>query len=123
MSASDVFETTVLCGVRDTSLDTNPVTGFGQVCLTRTGITHSQPHSTPLHKIKIFIIFVSRAPRSIYCFKLKNPVRKACIALSESKTFEHFILVTILGKQHMFLNKTLFSEELVLSLLFTRYCV
>jgi hypothetical protein len=38
-----------------------------------------------------------RAPRSLFCFSLKNPIRKACIALSESKRFEHFILVTILG--------------------------
>ena len=82
-------------------LDTNPVTGCGQVCLTRTGVTHSPPHPT---KFEFLIIFVSRAPRSIYCFKLKNPVRKACIALSESKTFEHFILVTILGKHDTILK-------------------
>ena len=38
-----------------------------------------------------------RAARSIYCFSLKNPIRKWCIALVEWKPFEYFILVTILA--------------------------
>ena len=38
-----------------------------------------------------------RAPRSIYCFSVKNPLRKKCIEFVEWKPFEFLILVTILG--------------------------
>ena len=38
-----------------------------------------------------------RAPRSIYCFSLKNPIRKKCIEFVEWKPFEFLILFTILG--------------------------
>lgn len=38
-----------------------------------------------------------RAPRSIYCFNLKNPMRKKCIQFVEWKPFEFLILLTILG--------------------------
>ena len=38
-----------------------------------------------------------RAPRSIYCFSVKNPFRKKCIQFVEWKPFEFLILFTILG--------------------------
>ncbi|XP_059091600.1 muscle calcium channel subunit alpha-1-like isoform X4 [Tigriopus californicus] len=38
-----------------------------------------------------------RAPRSIYCFSVKNKFRKKCIEFVEWKPFEFLILVTILG--------------------------
>lgn len=38
-----------------------------------------------------------RAPRSIYCFSVKNPFRKKCIEFVEWKPFEFLILLTILG--------------------------
>lgn len=38
-----------------------------------------------------------RAPRSIYCFSVKNTFRKKCIEFVEWKPFEFLILVTILG--------------------------
>ncbi len=38
-----------------------------------------------------------RAPRSIYCFSVKNPLRKKFIEVVEWKAFEFLILVTILG--------------------------
>ncbi len=38
-----------------------------------------------------------RAPRSIYCFSLKNPIRKKCLQIVEWKPFEFLILLTILG--------------------------
>jgi len=38
-----------------------------------------------------------RAPRSIYCFSLKNPLRKRCLEFVEWKPFEFLILFTILG--------------------------
>ncbi len=38
-----------------------------------------------------------RAPRSIYCFSVKNPLRKKCIEFVEWKPFEFLILFTILG--------------------------
>ncbi len=38
-----------------------------------------------------------RAPRSIFCFSIKNPIRKKCIQIVEWKPFEFLILLTILG--------------------------
>lgn len=38
-----------------------------------------------------------RAPRAIYCFSLKNPIRKKCLQIVEWKPFEFLILITILG--------------------------
>ena len=38
-----------------------------------------------------------RAPRSIYCFSIKNPFRKKCLQFVEWKPFEFLILLTILG--------------------------
>ena len=38
-----------------------------------------------------------RAPRSIYCFSVKNIFRKKCIQFVEWKPFEFLILFTILG--------------------------
>ena len=38
-----------------------------------------------------------RAPRSIFCFSVKNPFRKKCIQFVEWKPFEFLILFTILG--------------------------
>lgn len=38
-----------------------------------------------------------RAPRSIYCFSVKNPLRKKFLEIVEWKAFEFLILVTILG--------------------------
>ena len=38
-----------------------------------------------------------RAPRSIYCFSVKNIFRKKCIEFVEWKPFEFLILFTILG--------------------------
>lgn len=38
-----------------------------------------------------------RAPRSIFCFSLKNPIRKQCLQIVEWKPFEFLILLTIMG--------------------------
>ena len=38
-----------------------------------------------------------RAPRSIFCFSLKNPIRKKCLQIVEWKPFEFLILLTIMG--------------------------
>ena len=38
-----------------------------------------------------------RAPRSIFCFGLKNPIRKKCLQIVEWKPFEFLILLTIMG--------------------------
>ena len=38
-----------------------------------------------------------RAPRSIYCFSIKNPIRKKFLQVVEWKAFEALILLTILG--------------------------
>ena len=35
-----------------------------------------------------------RAPRSIYCFTLKNPLRKLCLQIVEWKPFEFLILLS-----------------------------
>ena len=37
-----------------------------------------------------------RAPRSIYCFSVKNPIRKRIIELVEWKPFDFLIIITIL---------------------------
>lgn len=36
-----------------------------------------------------------RPPRTLYCFLLKNPIRKFCIQVAEYKAFECLVLVTI----------------------------
>ena len=38
-----------------------------------------------------------RAPRAIFCFGLKNPLRKKCLEIVEWKPFEFLILLTIMG--------------------------
>lgn len=38
-----------------------------------------------------------RAPTSIFCFSLKNPIRKKCLQIVEWKPFEFLILLTIMG--------------------------
>ena len=38
-----------------------------------------------------------RAPRAIYCFSLKNPIRKKFLDIVEWKPFEFLILLTIMG--------------------------
>ena len=38
-----------------------------------------------------------RAPRSIFCFSVKNPIRKKCLEIVEWKPFEFLILLTIMG--------------------------
>ena len=38
-----------------------------------------------------------RAPRAIYCFSLKNPIRKKFLEIVEWKPFEFLILLTIMG--------------------------
>lgn len=38
-----------------------------------------------------------RAPRAIYCFGLKNPIRRKCLQIVEWKPFEFLILLTIMG--------------------------
>ena len=35
----------------------------------------------------LYFITFFRAPRALYCFSLKNPIRRACIALSENKEY------------------------------------
>ena len=38
-----------------------------------------------------------RAPRAIYCFSLKNPIRKKCLEIVEWKAFEFLILFSIMA--------------------------
>ena len=52
-----------------------------------------------------------RAPRSIYCFTVKNPIRKKCIEFVEWKPFEFLILLTILGNCVALAVYTPFPEE------------
>ena len=52
-----------------------------------------------------------RAPRSIYCFSVKNPLRKKCIEFVEWKPFEFLILFTILGNCVALAVYTPFPEE------------
>jgi len=40
---------------------------------------------------------VEREPHSLYCFGLKNPIRKRLIDIVENKFFEAFILLAICG--------------------------
>ena len=52
-----------------------------------------------------------RAPRSIYCFTLKNPLRKLCLQIVEWKPFEFLILFTILGNCVALATYTPFPAE------------
>ena len=38
-----------------------------------------------------------RAPRSIFCFSVKNPIRKKCLEIVEWKPFEFLILLSIMA--------------------------
>ncbi|XP_071748883.1 muscle calcium channel subunit alpha-1 isoform X29 [Lepeophtheirus salmonis] len=77
----------------------NPPTNNGGAYPPRN--THPYDTNKPIEKKPIRRIGAKpppdRAPRSIYCWTIKNPIRKRFIQFVEWKPFEFLILLTILG--------------------------